>query len=422
MRSHLVVALVAALVLGVGGGSTAQATSGGGPLALDLTYGGGDGSVQVGYPSLWIYPQRMAPSDEGAVVAKSAMLGGGSGEMGLALSLIDGRGAGTAGTYARFTSDVGAPSVVDVIATDTLTFVVGWHWAYDDPSFPNDGYGYVAAFPADLTGYADWGSELFAEGREDWSPFTGLERLQEFDLETVTAGGIDRRGRVLVAGVIDGQAAVVRLTTEGIVDRSFGEDGVARYPIGASSMPADLAVGRGSLLVGSTSTGAGGSVGFALKLTSAGHRDNQWGDYGLILLDRGDSVLRAAQPTPHGGALVGLEDDDGSAVIRLDPAGVPKTRFGNQGEVRVPCIGSLTSMSTWSVQGELRRIAVTLSCDSASGIEQKAAMWRPNGQSITALQPDGLGALPYRQATLDTFFTGSGQLMALTPKYLYRMG
>src|SRR5262249_4226128 len=145
-------------------------------------------------------------------------------------------------------------------------------------------------------------------------------------------------GKIVLAGQV-GQsnvqyAAVVRLTTTGSLDPSFGSGGKALPTLGADStrargraLPGDGKAG----VVGEARDAAGGLLDMAVaRFTTNGSADATFGSGGLATIDLGDpynpeEAGRAVAFQPDGKLLVAGNLGDGSQaeflLVRLNPDG-----------------------------------------------------------------------------------------------------
>ncbi|MDX6582715.1 MAG: hypothetical protein QOI10_1899 [Solirubrobacterales bacterium] len=131
----------------------------------------------------------------------------------------------------------------------------------------------------------------------------------------------DLLGSILIAGRVDGRAAVVRLTANGALDGSFGDQGVVRLAARFAKATAVAVDPNGRILVGVERRFGGGRL---LRLERDGRSDLQFGSGGEVN-GPGDYV-RAVQPLPDGSVLFG-----GSGVVKLTTSGQRDPSFGTNG-------------------------------------------------------------------------------------------
>jgi len=209
---------------------------------------------------------------------------------------------------------------------------------YSDPAFGGNGET-----------SADFGTA--SEGAPDDQFGTdGLVRLTFGTnlAEVASAVAVQQNGRVVVAGAVNGDFAVARLTTDGLPDPSFSGDGRVRTDIVSGSFDgaADVVIqGDGKILVVGSRT-SGGSTRFAIvRYTAAGVLDPTFSGDGKLVLalgpnsSEGDSIM----VRPDGRIVVVGKTFGGPqaqiAIARLLPNGTPDTSFSGDGRATIP-IGS----------------------------------------------------------------------------------
>ncbi len=139
---------------------------------------------------------------------------------------------------------------------------------------------------------------------------------------------------------------LMRISAEGIVDRSFGENGIATVKMGPCSLKKVLIQPDGKIL-------CMGSVGEntwyfgACRLSKDGQLDRTYGDNGMVKVGvapvnyvpvgLGDYFARVASATldPEGGAVIAgvatIDAKNSLMIVRLDEDGVPDRSFGTGG-------------------------------------------------------------------------------------------
>ena len=165
---------------------------------------------------------------------------------------------------------------------------------------------------------------------------------------------IDPEGRILLAGSVKGDLAVARLTPDGALDPTFGTFGVAHVHLGPPALEGfvDETLEQLVVLPDGSLLGAGWATpcakvcrstsGAVIKLTPAGVLDTSFGEGGYDLLARaprpeprhGKGVLRrifALAVQPDGKILIGGNDYRLIVVVRLTASGAVDRSFGNQG-------------------------------------------------------------------------------------------
>jgi uncharacterized delta-60 repeat protein len=240
-----------------------------------------------------------------------------------------------------------------------------------DSSFSDDGVFTLAGFggegvgivPRATGGYwvGGWVRETTFEANKDFAllaltsaggidtSYGGGDGLVVVDLgrdEVAAAMTLDPAGRILLAGTSiesggsSGDAAVVRFTSAGQPDGSFGGDGAVTYPGGPGGLDGarDVATSAtGQPLVVGTSEGGDVSPQLVLaRLEDDGDLDSTFGDEGLSMPDLAPhSIGEAIKVLPTGKILVG-------ATVWGNPtASTPVTDLLNFAVLRTTSNGSL---------------------------------------------------------------------------------
>ena len=81
----------------------------------------------------------------------------------------------------------------------------------------------------------------------------------------------------------------------------------------------------------------------------------------------------------------------------------------------------MDALATDRKDGDLARITLALTCRRDGDLRRLAAIWRPGGQPITSLKPDGVGRLPWHQRTIDITYGWRGRLTGLIPNRIVRL-
>jgi len=167
-------------------------------------------------------------------------------------------------------------------------------------------------------------------------------------------------GKILVlvqAG--DETSEVLRYTSSGKLDTTFGSNGIAVLPTAFSPLFGSMAIqSNGQIVVaGEVSAPGNGAAAFGLqRLTANGTPDKTFGNDGLAVASIGfpgtDAVLLIE---PDGDILLGGQLEPTGrrqpfqiALARFTSAGDLDTTFGNQGTVAVPSIGGCTALALLS--------------------------------------------------------------------------
>ena len=170
-------------------------------------------------------------------------------------------------------------------------------------------------------------------------------------------------GRVAPDGGSDPDTGVVRYETNGVPDESFGSHGIVRLPLSAGGW--DEATGvvvqpDGKLLV-SVEDLVGSSFDFAVvRLTTAGDLDMTFGTAGVASTDfAGDHDLVHALALQADGSLVLVgQSSNGTApdfgLVRFTSGGVLDTGFGNGGKLSIDFFGSSDGATCVAIQPDGR--------------------------------------------------------------------
>ncbi|HEX8386889.1 MAG TPA: T9SS type A sorting domain-containing protein [Rubricoccaceae bacterium] len=155
-------------------------------------------------------------------------------------------------------------------------------------------------------------------------------------------------GRVLLAGEVGGDAAVLRLTASGALDPTYGEGGLRRVDLGGpNDVFADLALLPDGSVVAAGAEVDGDNIvaGAALaRLTPAGHLDGTFGAGGLVLeADRSVVLFLSVAVQPDGRVVaVGQKGGVENRVVaaRYGADGAPDPSFGTDG-LALPDLGDV---------------------------------------------------------------------------------
>jgi uncharacterized delta-60 repeat protein len=168
---------------------------------------------------------------------------------------------------------------------------------------------------------------------------------------------IDEAGRLLVAGFAEADGnrdmVVLRFTSNGILDTSFGNEGVARLgtPVASEHAVAIAARPNGRIVVAGT-TNAGGNVDFTVRqLLDSGAPDLDFGVMGVNEqpISPGDDVATDMVLLSDGRiVVVGNSSERGPVVARYSRAGALDPYFG-EGGILAPYIGESGALQTVEV-------------------------------------------------------------------------
>jgi len=166
--------------------------------------------------------------------------------------------------------------------------------------------------------------------------------------DEVSSMAIQKDGKIILAGNSNNGTnfdfAMARYSTSGLVDSSFGNNGIVIAPIGnsddyASSIALQV---DGKILLGG-STGAWPSIDFAIaRFDTSGQLDNSFGSNGKVVTSLGNNPDRATSMVllASGKIIQSGFSDNGSnndfAMVRYSNTGTIDSSFGNNGIVISP--------------------------------------------------------------------------------------
>jgi len=203
-------------------------------------------------------------------------------------------------------------------------------------------------------------------------------------------------GRLLVAGMADGRAAMWRFTPDGLADAGFGTGGAVHLDLDVMVTSAGIVEQAGGRLVTAFSTRDAADPRLqVIRLNSDGSTDASFGEGGVLAL--GTGVVLSLREQADGHLLLLHSWDSSIAVTRLHPDGTLDQAFGEAGTVRVPVSG----LDEYAFDGDL---AVRSDGRIAVAAHVGTDFWfysEPRGL-VLQLLPDG---------SLDSSFGDNGQVM-----------
>ena len=206
-------------------------------------------------------------------------------------------------------------------------------------------------------------------------------------------------GSRLRDGGLDTDFVLLRLTSEGVTDRTFGTDGVFSLDtqLGGASNDASprnvtlLPNGAGLIGAGSQPLPGGGAAPVLYKLSDAGVLDTTFGDNGVfrpsVLAEHTEFYGTAVQPTADGGyklVTTGSGREPGNATadlvsLRVSADGVLDPSYGNAGLVRVDIGGFADDSGALGVLPDGRILLVGGGGRSASNGDALAMLLSADG-------------------------------------------
>jgi uncharacterized delta-60 repeat protein len=220
-------------------------------------------------------------------------------------------------------------------------------------------------------------------------------------LSGLTAIAQQSDGKLIAAGATQEAIIVLRATTSGELDTSFGTGGVAALPFG---LPANgiehnqiaVAVQADDAIIVTGALPGGGFdacvfCGPVARLTSDGTLDTSFGSGGVFLAD---NLPRGIAVTPAGKVLVGGAT---GTLLQLTSSGAPDVSFGSAGVVAAPfgisavTVGSNGAIVVASGVGVARYLSNGV-VDSSFGSNGELALANPTSENqvtSVAIAPDG---------------------------------
>ena len=174
-------------------------------------------------------------------------------------------------------------------------------------------------------------------------------------VDAASAVAVQPDGKLVAAGLSGGNFAVVRYTSNGLVDPAFGVEGVATADFGASDQPnAVIIQPDGRIVVAGLSADQ-----FALaRFNADGTLDTAYGNGGEVTTDFGsfDQGFDAAATADNKVVVCGRSGDD-FAIARYTADGILDPTFGTGGKVTTDLGGSDQAQGL-TIDGEGRVVAV----------------------------------------------------------------
>lgn len=298
--------------------TTAIPTTSSGAGELDVTFST-DGKAILdlnGFPG---FANAVAVDGAGNIILGGALSNGTDVDFVVARLLPNGTLDPTFGINGFVVTDLGgSESGQDLVIDGSGNFIVGGYVEFDyalarydsngvlDLSFGGSGTGFVTS---DLTPGSDIGQSL----------------------------AIDGAGNLYLAGYANSDFAVARYTPSGVLDASFGTGGLVTTDFGSSSD-----IGKGITLDGSGNviiagySDTGSTVDFALvRYTSAGVLDTSFGSGGTVLTDISSNFDIAYDVTTDvaGNIVVAGQAFTNLALVRYTSSGALDPTFGTGGKV-----------------------------------------------------------------------------------------
>ncbi len=176
--------------------------------------------------------------------------------------------------------------------------------------------------------------------------------------------------KIVVAGFSDNTIGVLRYTTAGILDTTFGTAGRVNLNLGINEQGNAVAMQSGKILVAGNATVADVSQFFITRLNSNGALDSGFGTAGITLTPIGDGCTANAMGIQSTGRIVlgGTAVVSGQVVFalaRYNSSGVLDTTFGTSGTTYVP-IGNFASGTALAIDSSNRILLSGFSIDTSN--------------------------------------------------------
>ncbi len=204
------------------------------------------------------------------------------------------------------------------------------------------------------------------------------------------AVGLTADGKIVLAGIVGGDAAVLRLSPDGSLDTDFGNDGYALVDLGGGE---DQFLGLivradGSLVASGLGTNSqGDGVNVLAAFSAEGVLDPSFGNGGTVTLNEGFESLQFTRlaERPGGSLLVtgaGIPpdaDDSVAIVAQLSADGALDGAFGTDGIARIALAGRGVVGQDLAVQADGRIVVGGLASGALFDIEPFAARLTETG-------------------------------------------
>lgn len=176
------------------------------------------------------------------------------------------------------------------------------------------------------------------EGQVVFDGFTGSDELM--DLQVETDDGLLVLGWSTIFDVNVDLMVLARFTADGVLDMTFGEEGVA-----TAALPGGSLVGRAFdrmpdgriVVVGSVTEFPIQRDALLLRFQPDGLEDLDFGTFGRVVIDRGQNEVLMDVLVEEDGTILAAGRSNGDVfLMRIDPEGLPDAGFGVDGVLAVP--------------------------------------------------------------------------------------
>jgi uncharacterized delta-60 repeat protein len=179
---------------------------------------------------------------------------------------------------------------------------------------------------------------------------------------TTASVGIQSSGRIVLGGTSNGNFAVQRYTTSGILDSTFGINGTRITDLGGFDSLNSIAIQADGRIVAGGATGSSANVA-VVRYTANGALDNTFNGNGRLITNFG-GLLHSAQGVAvqsdgkivAAGVVITNTFNENIALLRLNSNGTLDTSFDGDGKVTTDFGGGDSAMSVL-VQADGRIVA-----------------------------------------------------------------
>lgn len=179
----------------------------------------------------------------------------------------------------------------------------------------------------------------------------GMAIVNSGMLDIARAMVIQPDNKIVVVGYGRGGIQVMRFTSDGALDTTFGEEGIGQRPSDFITIDHIVLQPDGKIVLAGWSSFIGPrSANFVLiRFNADGRPDSTFGENGRAAIAEGDRIHDLVIQ-PDGKILVAGDDSELSSpqaniiIARYNPDGTKDTTFGEEGVLTIPISGSITQI------------------------------------------------------------------------------
>lgn len=221
---------------------------------------------------------------------------------------------------------------------------------------------------------------------------TQISPIYNFGEATV----IQPDGKILVAGYAGApatyQVAVVRYNTDGSLDSTFGNNGKVTIPVGtAKSFATDIALQEdGKIVLGArTYDNVSGDIAL-VRLTPDGVLDNTFGTNGIVVANSGNSDVSSSLLIAEDGKIyLGGDSNETFSVTRFDADGTLDTTFGSNGWAIIPFVNNKSYLQKMVFQEDGKIVLAGFSINNEGRYQMTVARIHPDGSLDSEFATNG---------------------------------